>query len=207
MKYLSFRQQMNPFGIFSIEDIRKKDSEFDTRRLVEWQQKRYIKKIVNRWYMFTDMDVSEQVLFAIANKMYAPSYISFESALSWYGLIPEGVFSITSATTKKTKTFDTDPGTFMYHRLKPDLFFGYTLESFHNHTFKIADPEKTILDYLYIHNELSEDADFEGWRINGDQLSSIIHKDKLKLYLDLFGSKALRKRIQNLFNYIDHAQF
>ncbi len=75
--------------------------------------------------MFTDTPLNEETLFLIANKLYAPSYVSFEMALSYYGLIPEGVYAITSATSKKTATFQTPIGKFSYRTLKPQLFFGY----------------------------------------------------------------------------------
>ena len=202
MKYLSFYQQMSPFPIFSIEDIRKKDPQFDTRRLVEWQAKNYVEKIINRWYMFSERELSEELLFLIANKMYAPSYISFESALSWHGLIPEGVFSITSASTKKTQTFFTEQGTFIYHRLKPSLHFGYTLETINDQTFKMADMEKAMLDYLYIHYEIQEAVDFEAWRINVDFLQEKLNREKLNLYLSLFSNQALERRINRLLTYI-----
>jgi predicted transcriptional regulator of viral defense system len=206
MKYITFERQLSPFKIFSIDDIRKKDPEFDTRRLVEWQHKHYIEKIINRWYLFTDVELSERLLFLIANRMYAPSYISFESALSWHGLIPEGVFSITSATSKKTKTFHTLQGAFIYHHLKPQLHFGYRLERIDNQVFKMAELEKVLLDYLYLHSEMKAEDDFEAWRINTDQLSRELDREKLEKYLFLFSNKALTERVESLLKYVENAE-
>ncbi len=50
----------------------------------------------------------------LANMLYAPSYVSFDYALSYYGLIPERVYEITSATLRLRKEFDTPLGRFTY---------------------------------------------------------------------------------------------
>src|SRR3989337_1785203 len=50
----------------------------------------------------------------IANLLYGPSYISLEWALSYYRMIPEGVYVVTSITANKTKTFNTALGSFDY---------------------------------------------------------------------------------------------
>lgn len=56
-------------------------------------------------------------LLAIANGLYAPSYVSFEYALSLHGVIPERVVQITSATSKNNKLFDTPLGRFSYKKV------------------------------------------------------------------------------------------
>lgn len=206
MKYIDFERQLIPFKIFSIEDVRKKELRFDSRRLVEWQEKNYIQKIINRWYLFADLELSERYLFLMANKIYAPSYVSFESALAWHGLIPEGVFSVTSASSKKTKTFHTQQGVFIYHHLKPGLHFGYKLESIGNRFYKIAEREKAILDYLYLRPKIKTRKDFEAWRINTDELTRHLDYGKLEKYLTLFSNKALDKRIRSLLKYIDDVE-
>lgn len=204
MKYRDFEKYFNPFKIFSTEDIKKKYPGFDSRRLVEWQQKEYIQKIINRWYLFSDSKINEPLLFLTANKIYAPSYISFDSALAFYGLIPETVFSIISTSGKKTKTFHTPVADFYFRHLKPSLIFGYRLESIDNQYFKIAEPEKAILDYLYLHPKMQSEEDFEAWRINRDWLEREIDKEKLERYLFYFSNKALTNRVQVLLRIIRH---
>ncbi len=205
MKYIDFQKQLLPFRIFSTNDIRKKAPNFDSRRLNEWQRKNYIQKIINRWYYFSQIEVSEQTLFLMANSIYSPSYISFESALAWYGMIPEGVFSITSTTSRKSKTFKTQQGIFFFHSLKSSLFFGYRLEKWENRLFKMATPEKALLDYMYLHPRLKKGDDFEAWRINTDWINTELDKEKLKLYLSLFSKKALSKRVGALLKYANDA--
>lgn len=60
-------------------------------------------------YLTTPID-----MICIANLLYAPSYVSFEYALSHYGLIPERVYAITSAAMRAKKEFETPLGHFIY---------------------------------------------------------------------------------------------
>jgi predicted transcriptional regulator of viral defense system len=70
-------------------------------------------------YQTTSIDT-----ISLANTLYAPSYISFDYALSYYGLIPEHVYEITSATMRMKKVFDTPLGRFTY---KPVPLQAYAL--------------------------------------------------------------------------------
>lgn len=85
-----------------------------------------------------------------ANKLYRPSYISFETALSYYNIIPETVYTITSATTKRTNEITTQNSVFKYYKIKKSLFFGYRPQKINNKTILIAEAEKALLDYVYL---------------------------------------------------------
>jgi predicted transcriptional regulator of viral defense system len=82
MRYLELKESLKDFTVFSLADIRQTDSFFHRRRLNEWQEKGYIKKLIRGFYIFSDLELNENVLFEIANRIYAPSYISLEIALS-----------------------------------------------------------------------------------------------------------------------------
>ena len=129
MRYLELKEQLKDFLVFSLNDIRKIEPSFHRQRLNEWQDKGYIKKIVNEYYVFSDAEMSESALFAIANKIYEPSYVSLEMALSFYQLIPESVYGVTSVTSRKTYEFSTSMARFSYRKIKPELMFGYRLVS------------------------------------------------------------------------------
>jgi predicted transcriptional regulator of viral defense system len=103
-------------------------------------------KLRNGFYMLKDSSPS---LYLIANKLYQPSYISLEKALSYYGIIPETVYTITSITTKSTREFMTPRATFSYQRIKKSVFSGYSPRKIEGVTVFIADPEKALADYLY----------------------------------------------------------
>jgi predicted transcriptional regulator of viral defense system len=205
MKFLDFKTHFEAFKVFSVSDILKWDPHFDTRRLVEWQKKNYLKRIRNRWYLFADTPLDENFLYLTANRIYSPSYISFESAFAYYRLIPEGVYTITSATTLKTAQFNTSIGTFHYHRLHPRLMFGYRLVDMNNRRFKMVEPEKLLLDYLHINTTLQSVHDFESLRVNQAELATLIQEEKLMKYLRLFENNSLERRVTTLMATVYHA--
>lgn len=86
----------------------------------------------------------------LANKIYGPSYVSAEYALSFWGLIPEGVIEVTSMTTGKSKRFSTPVGRFSYHHIDPVKFFvGVVYRKFsEKHGALMATPEKALVDLL-----------------------------------------------------------
>ena len=202
MTYNELKEQLTSFIIFTLNDIRKVESSFYRARLNEWQSKGYIKKIRRGYYIFSDTKLDEQALFLIANKLYAPSYVSFEMAFSRYGLIPESVYGITSATTKKTASFKTPLGEFIYHKIKPSLMFGYNLISYQNQNYKMAEIEKAVLDYLYINPQLETEADFFELRFNGQEFLAKADMQKINQYLAVFKNKNLNKRVDNFLQFI-----
>ena len=87
----------------------------------------------------------------LANIIYGPSYVSFESALSYYGFIPEKVSSITSAcfNKNKNKTYRTPVGTFIYRTINNRVYpYGILRFEENESPFLIASPEKAICDAL-----------------------------------------------------------
>ncbi len=203
MSFIIFRDRLHHFRLFSTQDIRKAFPSFDTRRLVEWQQKGYIQKVINRWYVFADIPTEEYFLFWTATRIYSPAYVSLQSALSYYGLIPEGVYTITTVSSRKTKSFDTFLGTFEYRHLKPALFFGYQIVRWQDFPIKLAEPEKALLDYLYLHPHLDSPPDWEELRLNTTILEESMSRPKINDYLKLFGSQALSKRAHRLLNHLE----
>jgi len=86
----------------------------------------------------------------IANTILSPSYISFDYALYFYALIPESVYDVTSATTKRSKKFTTDIGTFSFKQVKKELYpIGLKIESLKSGNFIIASKEKALCDKIY----------------------------------------------------------
>lgn len=205
MRYLDVRRQFRNKLVFSLLDLKKIESGFDRRRLVEWQKKGYIKKIIRNFYVFSDQETTEPALFVIANNIYQPSYVSFEMALAHYQLIPESVYGITSATTKKTTTLKTPLGDFIYRSLKLELFFGYTAIPFQDQRYLIAEPEKALLDFFYLNPTLLNDNDFAGLRINKDEFLAKINQEKLGKYLAVFGNRSLSQRMIRFIKFINHA--
>lgn len=86
----------------------------------------------------------------LANRLYTPSYISFEYALSFYNIIPEAVYAVTSATTKPTRNITVSGKTYIYHTIKLPAFTGYVPHRSGDNIVLIAEKEKAIVDYLYL---------------------------------------------------------
>lgn len=85
----------------------------------------------------------------IANHIYAPSYISMLSALRYYGLTPETVYTTQSMTIKHSRSFDTPVGRFDYHFMNRDAFhIGVTIINRQNYSFLMATPEKALCDLI-----------------------------------------------------------
>jgi len=205
MRFLELKNELKDFPIFSLKDVKNIDPAFHRRRLNEWQDKCYIKKIIRGYYLFTELAVDEEILFKIANQIYYPSYVSLESALSYYNLIPESVYEITSISTRKTYHFKTSLGEFSFRSIKPQLFFGYHLIKDKKYYIKIAGIEKTLLDYFYLHTDLETIHDFASLRINREALIEQVNEDKLNEHLKKFNQNRLTKRINHFWRHIKNA--
>ena len=202
MNFVLFKNSMRDFPVFSLADIRAAHSGFDRRRLSEWQEKGYIKKIVKGYYLFSDLDIDETTLYAIANKIYRPSYISFETAMSYYRLIPESIYVITSVSSKRTYVFETPLARFSYRKIKPSLFFGYSLLSGGT---KMAFVEKAILDYLYINPKVLTTEDFSSLRINRQEMLSQLKMERLTGYIQRFNHKRLSKTLKRFLKWLEQS--
>jgi len=129
--------------------------------------------------------------YLIANKLCEPSYISFETALSYHNLIPETVYSFTSATTKITRTFSVKNQLFRYHRIKKKAFTGYKLTNIAGENVLLAEKEKALADYLY-YVFLKKKSINDRLKLKG------IKRDKLLSYVSLFEMPNFKKWMQNV---------
>lgn len=206
MQFNLFKENLRSNAIFSLNDARKLDPNFQRARLNDWQDKGYIKKLRRGYYIFSDLDVNEGTLFLMANCLYSPSYVSLESAFSYYGLIPEGVYSVTSVTTRKTASFKTPIVTLDYRSIKPRLNLGYRLMAANGRMFKLASPEKAVLDYLYFNPDIARDADFQEWRFDCTRFLEIADLAQYRDYAAYFGGKTYLKRAEALLTMIRHHQ-
>jgi predicted transcriptional regulator of viral defense system len=202
MNYVDFTEKFRDFPVINIADVKTAFSDFDHRRIYEWQKAGYIKKIIRNYYMFTDKTLNGEEVCFIGNKLREPSYISMEYALNHYSLIPEAVFVFTSVTTRNTASFETVIGNFDYKSIKRSLFFGYILKGREKAKYKIAEPEKAILDFLYSRSDLKSESDIKELRINKDVYKEIINEAKLGEYLAVFESATLSRKISLLNEYI-----
>lgn len=89
--------------------------------------------------------------FLIANQLVRPSYVSLQSALGYYGLIPEYVPVTTSVTSDRPQELSTPLGEYQFQRVKNDRFFAFNLKDLgEGQSAYLAEPEKALLDLVYL---------------------------------------------------------
>jgi len=94
----------------------------------------------------------------VANIFHRPSFVSFESALAFHGLIPEGTPLVRSITTARPGIFTTALGDLDYRHVAPSRLFGYREVPTTPGTALIATPERALLDILYFAKGPFDDA-------------------------------------------------
>lgn len=131
--------------------------------------------------------------YLIANRLYEPSYISFDTALSYYGVIPETIYSITSATPRTTRRFVVKGVEYTYQKLRKEFFAGYRAVKYQGETVLLAEPEKALADYLYFVELKKRNLSYE--RLNLKK----IKKSKLTVYVKLFKRPKMNNLIKNIY--------
>jgi predicted transcriptional regulator of viral defense system len=127
--------------------------------------------------------------FYVANRLKKGSYVSLQSALQYYGLIPEYVPNIVSVTTGRPEILFTPLGTFIYKHIKPELLFGYLSEDFgEGQKALIGQPEKALLDLMYLTPASDNLGYLHSLRL---QNVDIINLERLKEFTRRTGSKKL----------------
>lgn len=101
-----------------------------------------INRIAKGKYHFSLRGYNE---FELANFLVNPSYVSLESALSFYGILPQFPYTITSITLLKTKRINYQEKEYEFCHLENRYFWGFVKKD----KFLIATPEKALLDELY----------------------------------------------------------
>lgn len=164
-------------------------------------------KIINGLYE-TNPNVNGYLL---AGSIYGPSYLSFDFALSYYGLIPEKVTAYTSATCakKKKKNYKNQFGTFIYRDVPRNVYpLGINIIEEGEYVYQIATPEKTLCDKLYTLTPISnmtelENALYNDLRIDIDELNHFNIQDLEELSNSYHSTnvKLLYKYIKRRLNH------
>ncbi|NCO89069.1 hypothetical protein GW881_04075 [Candidatus Roizmanbacteria bacterium] len=129
--------------------------------------------------------------YSISNFIYEPSYVSFESALSYYGILSQFPYEVTSATLGQTRSKEFNGKKYGYYHLKKSLFWGYVKED----NYLIADKEKALADQLYLASKGIKKIHLDEYNL------LLINKSKLKLYISKYPQTSqFKKTIANLIN-------
>lgn len=198
MKYIEFRHLVkNP--IFTPQDLALLGATYTPSQMTVWQRKGYITKLRGQLYAFTD-SLKGTAPEVISSYLHSPSYLSLEYALSHYGIIPEAVYSYTAVTSKTTRSYTLPQGHFVYRHLPPQLFFGYQIVSTSILPYNLAEPEKALLDYLYLTPNIRNSKDLYELRLNLEPLQM----SRLHEYLSHFDSRRLDYLVRIMDNMHAH---
>jgi predicted transcriptional regulator of viral defense system len=197
MKYLELLTALrrNKLVIFSLNDAGNlfPDEKLRTLKnnLSRWTKSRHLVRLRKNLYEFVEPGGESEVPDVyIANKLYLPSYVSLETALSIYGLIPEFAAQVVSVTTKPTRKFKNRHGTFFYRTCRSNAFIGYRLLLYENFKICIADREKAVTDFLYFNSRKKNILDFKEERFSKKVLRQLDWKKAFR-YAGLFNKKTL----------------
>ncbi|MBN1561798.1 hypothetical protein JW998_16225 [candidate division KSB1 bacterium] len=195
MKYADFKKRVADAVTFSPLDFLPHDQDRDLLKLQvsQWKKNGLLVPLKKNLYVLhkDDRKITPSRIY-IANQLVFPSYVSLETALSFYGMIPERVYAVTSVTSKKTNQYTNSFGTFTYKSLQPFRYFGYELLRDENGmAVFIANKEKALLDFLYFNvpvKDIKNAGFIESFRL--ENLEELDH-GKLVHYVKLFRSKKL----------------
>lgn len=129
--------------------------------------------------------------FCVANTLKQASYVSLHSALSWYGMIPEFVPTVTSITTGRPQTMETPIGRFEFRHISTKYFWGYQqTELTSGQNAFVARPEKALLDLVYLAPGGDDIAFLQELRLqNFEQINRVV----LDAFVERFQSPKLRR--------------
>jgi len=134
--------------------------------------------------------------FFVANRLVPASYVSCQSALAYYGLIPEYAAATTSVTTARPSQWDTSLGRFVFQHLKREHFNAYRrVEVSARQSAFVATPEKALLDLIYLQPHSATRAYAQGLRL---QNLERVNWPELQHLADASGRPKLRRAAKAL---------
>jgi predicted transcriptional regulator of viral defense system len=137
--------------------------------------------------------------FLVANRLQRSSYVSLQSALAFYGLIPETVNITVSVTTGRPERLETPLGIFEFRHIKSNILFGYQMTDLGDQEALVATPEKALLDLVYLQPGGESPKYLQELRLqNLDRLNL----DQLKKQSKVFDSPKMRAATKNILQLI-----
>lgn len=192
---LSMTLRRNKLYIFTTADIRNlfpyEKAKTIRNNFIRWLSKGYFIRLKRDLYELVEQPELRIPDLYIANRLYEPSYVSLETALSVYSIIPDIAAGVTSLTTRATRTFKNKYGLFSYRTCRQRAFVGYRLMLYEGFKVYIADKEKALVDFLYYRLRLGLTLDFEEERLNRKILKKI-DWEKAYHYARLFNKKTVK---------------
>lgn len=133
--------------------------------------------------------------FLVANRLSPGSYVSGLSALAYVHAIPEFVAEVTSCGGGRPRTYQTALGRFAFRHIKPGLRFGYRqVEVETKHLVFIAEPEKALLDHVYLAPGGTDVAYLKELRLDIEALQL----ERLEFFAEKSGSVKLSRAVKSI---------
>lgn len=158
--------------------------------LWSYEKKGYVVKLKRGLYALRNNYPS---VYLIGNRLYEPSYISFDAAMSFHRLIPETIYSVTCATNKITREFIANGIRYVYHRIKKKAFTGYRPMKYDGRVILMAEPEKALADYLYYVDLKQRGLHYERLKLKN------INNKRLLGYVRLFQRPGMVKLVDKIY--------
>ena len=137
--------------------------------------------------------------FLVANSLQKASYVSLQSALSYYGLIPEVVNITTCVSTGRPERLATPLGVYEFRHIKTELFFGYQLAVLGEQSAFVATPEKALLDLIYLQPGGDSMVYLKELRL---QNTEILDKDLLRKQSEKFNTPKLQTAVAGILQLL-----
>ena len=204
MRLNEFAELAKKLPVVSLADIRSIMPGLRQETLSRWSRSGKIIMVAPGYYVLPDETAEETDLFAIAGRLYTPSFVSLESALSFYGLIPETVLSVTSVCTRKTRRINSPLCTFIYRSIQPEYFFGYEAKIGRKQRYLMASPERAVVDMLYFRRDIRSAEDMLELRFNAEVFNALDSMEILSLAAR-FNKPWLTGKVKELLEVIANA--
>ncbi len=201
MDFRNFQSLFIGREFFTRAEIELRAPWIRVQNLTDWHQKGWIRNIIKWVWDFGKKYQQEKYLWAASLFIEKHSYISLESALRHWDLIPEEVAIITCVTTSKSKSFITSIGRFRFQKISARAFVWYTQHKIGNHVYQIATPEKAIVDFLWLHPAIASHEDHEEMRWTESSLSTL-DVSLIRSYALLYAKKPFLARIETFIHCI-----
>lgn len=134
--------------------------------------------------------------FLVANRLVLGSYVSLQSALAYYGLIPESVPVTTSVTSDRPRRWETPLGAYEFRHIQGELLAGYRwLEVTEGQLAHVASSEKALLDLVYLEPEADSSQYLEELRL---QHLEILDLDELRRLAERSGKPKLKRAAERI---------
>ena len=208
MNYNEFKNSVQNWPLIFSRDLmlRWGKAQLVRNQLKRWQDKKLLIKLRRGIFLLNpnDRKVNPSRSY-IANQLYSPSYVSLEYALNFYHLIPERVSDLTSISTRKTRRFENELGSFLYQHIKPKVFRGFTaLKDEAGLFFFMAEAEKAIVDLIYLNLEKFSGSDDEKVFAEFYRFQNVetLKTKKVMQFAGLFDNRKLTRVCRSLCNFI-----